>query len=405
MQNHKHITFKMLTLVFCIMGLSDTYGQDQKFAFSGYVNNMFSYTSAPKEYNFLFGQSTTERHWTSNHYLHNRLNFFAYPSDGIKASIQVRNRLFYGDYISDVPGYKSMLSSDNGWIDLSANILETNQVVLNTSVDRLWVEYTFSDLELKAGRQRINWSQTFAFNPNDIFNTYSFFEVDYPERPGSDAVKISWYPSHTSVMEGAFSVDSARRITAAAFYRFNQWSYDFQFLGGILKEQDIVLGTGWSGSVRGMGFRGELSYFHPTDRLTDTTGVLVASLSVDYMLNNSLYLQLETLYNQLPADNGDGFLQVFSQPMSVKNLSFTEYTLLLNASYPLSPLVSTSISTIWYPEMNTFFAGPSLEVSITDNLGASLFWQTFYGEFPGIAGTTAQKSSFHFAYLRAKWNF
>jgi hypothetical protein len=298
-----------------------------------------------------------------------------------------------------------MLSSDNGWIDLSANLLETNQVVLNTSVDRLWVEYTFSDIELKAGRQRINWSQTFAFNPNDIFNTYSFFEVDYPERPGSDAVKISWYPSYTSVMEGAFSVDSARRITAAAFYRFNQWSYDFQFLAGILKEQDIVLGTGWSGSIQGAGFRGELSYFHPSDRMADTTGVLVASVSVDYMFNNSLYLQMETLYNRLPTDSSDGFLQVFSQPMSVKNLSFTEYTLLLNASYPVNPLVSTTLSAIWYPKMNTFFAGPSLEVSITDNLGASLFWQTFYGEFPGITGTTSQKSAFHFAYLRAKWNF
>lgn len=405
MQMQKHIILKMLVLISWMFIQQETTGQENKFAFNGYVSNMFSYTSAPKEYNMLFGQSTRERQWISNHYLHNRMNLFAYPLEGLKASMQIRNRLFYGDYIADVPGYKSMLSADNGWIDLSANLLENDHAVFNTAVDRFWLEYTFLDLEIKAGRQRINWSQTFAFNPNDIFNTYSFFEVDYPERPGSDAVKVTWYPSYTSTAEGAISLDSAKQITAAGFYRFNQWSYDFQFLGGILKEQDIVLGTGWSGSIRGAGFRGELSYFHPTENMADTTGILVTSVSLDYMFDNSLYLQLETLYNQLPPESGNGFLQVFSQPMSVKTLSFTEYNLLLNASYPVSPLVSTTLSTIWYPKMDAFFAGPSLQVSITDNLGASLFWQTFYGEFPTLADTSPKKAAFHFAYLRAKWNF
>lgn len=380
--------------------------QDSKYDFSGYLSNMFSWNSVPEGYGMLFGQDPAKVHWISNHYLQNRLNLNIYPADGLTGSIQMRNRFFYGDYISDIPGFASTLDADNGWIDLSTNIFETDQTGLNMAIDRFWLQYTMGDFEIKAGRQRINWSQTFAFNPNDIFNTYSFFEVDYPERPGIDAIRATWYPSFVSTLEAAVSIDSASRITAAGFYRFNKWGYDFQILGGIMKDEDYVLGAGWSGNINGAGFRGEVSYFHPMEDPASQSGILVTSLSIDYMFGNSLYLQLETLYNQLPG-NGEamGFLQSMSQPMSAKKLSFTEYSLLFNASYPVSPLINTTLSTIYYPDIDGIFAGPSVEISVTNNIGVSLFWQTFYGKFPGPVSGIEQTEAFHFGYLRAKWNF
>ena len=394
----------VFTAVFLILALKSN-GQTEKVEFGGYLSNMFSYSSIPEGYGPLLGLSPEKSHWVSNHYLQNRLNLYVYPVKGLKGTVQMRNRLFYGDYISDVPDFAGTLERDNGVLDLSVNAFENEHAALNMAIDRLWLQYTVGDFEIKAGRQRINWSQTFAFNPNDIFNTYSFFEVDYPERPGSDALRLSYYRNYASAIEAAVSLDSASRITAAGMYRFNQWSYDFQVLAGIISETDYVLGGGWSGSIKGAGFRGEASYFHPKDNFADTSGVLVTSISFDYMFNNSLYLQLEGLFNQLPDGEGVGFLQTLSQPLSAKKLSFTEYSLLLNGSYPVNPLVNTSLSFIYYPKINAVFAGPSVDVSVSDNIGLSLFWQTFYGEFPNPFTAEPEKKALHFGYFRAKWNF
>lgn len=398
---------KLFLIAFLVTGIiteAFTQSDHKKIDVGGYISNMFSYTRLPEGYGLLLGLQEQETQWLSNHYLQNRLNFYVYPVKNLKGSIQLRNRFFYGDYIGQIPAYTNMLSQDGGYTDLSYNVIDGNGYALNMNIDRLWLQYTLEDFEIKAGRQRINWSQTFAFNPNDIFNTYSFFEVDYPERPGADAVRLSWYPSFSSTVEAAAAVDSAGQVTAAGFYRFNKWNYDFQVLAGVMAETDFVFGLGWSGSIKGVGFRGEASWFEPMEEEKNSESILVASVAFDYMFRNSLYMQLEALYNELPAGGGAGFYQLFSRPLSPKMLSFTEYTLLLNGNYPINPLWNAGMSLIYYPEMDAVFAGPSVEYSIAQNLSASLFWQTFSGKFDHPFMNTGT-SAFHFGYFRVKYNF
>jgi len=378
---------------------------DKKVEFEGYLSNMLSYSNIPEGFGPLIGLDPTKDHWISNHYIQNRLNLFVYPAKNLKGSVQLRNRFFYGDYSREIPGYANSLDMDNGWVDLSTNPVENDNFILNMAIDRLWFQYTLDQFEIKAGRQRINWSQTFAFNPNDIFNTYSFFEVDYPERPGTDGVRLSYYPTFSSIAEAAISIDSANRITAAGFYRFNKWTYDFQFLAGLLKENDYLLGAGWSGNIKGAAFRGEATYFHPKNSFSDTTGVFVMSVSFDYMFNNSLYLQLEGLYNQIPEGSGTNFFQVFARPLNAKRLSFTEYNILFNGTYPVMPIINVSLSVMYYPKINAFFTGPSVDFSISDNFGASIYWQTFFGEFPNPITRENENKLINFAYARLKLNF
>ncbi len=323
----------------------------------------------------------------------------------MKASVQLRNRFFYGDYIHNIDGYDRMLDMDNGWVDLNKNVINEDKFLLNMAIDRMWLQYSLGNFEVTAGRQRINWSQTYAFNPNDIFNTYSFFEVDYPERPGTDALRLSYYPNFASTAEAAVSIDSANRVTAAGLYRFNKWGYDFQVLGGILSQRDYVAGFGWSGNIKGAGFRGEASYFHPKINFKDTAGTFLTSLSFDYMFNNSLYVQLEGLYNQLEKGGNLNFLQVLSQPLTPKMLSFTKYTILANGSYPITPLWNSGLSFIYYPKINAVFFGPSIDYSASNNLTLSVIWQTFFGEFPNPLTMEEEKKAFHFGYFRVKYNF
>ena len=397
---------KLIALLFILFGFqSFAQTNDKKLELDGYISNMLSYNYIPNGYGSLLGLDPGQSHWISNHYLQNRLNLFVYPAENLRGSVQLRNRFFYGEYIQQIPGYAQMLEADNGVVDLSENVIDQKNYWLNMAIDRFWLQYTIGKVDIKAGRQRINWSQTYAFNPNDIFNTYSFFEVDYPERPGTDALRMSYYPTFASTAEAAVSLDSANRVTAAGLYRFNKWSYDFQVLTGLLAEQDYVFGIGWSGSIKGAGFRGEATYFQPKENVDNAEGIFVASVSFDYMFSNSLYIQLEGLYNEMPDGGNTNFFQIFNRPLTPKMLSFTEYTILANGSYPITPLWNGSLSTIYYPKMNAVFVGPSIDYSASDNLTLSLFWQTFYGDFPNPLTQVNENKAFNFGYFRVKYNF
>jgi hypothetical protein len=107
--------------------------------------------------------------WLNSSMLHNRLNFKAYPGTGITMALEIRNRFVLGDMVQLDPSYSPALASDPGWVDMSWNIFSEQSFVLNTFVDRAWIDYTAGKLRLTLCRQRINWSQTLVWNPNDIF--------------------------------------------------------------------------------------------------------------------------------------------------------------------------------------------------------------------------------------------
>ncbi|MCX6254339.1 MAG: hypothetical protein NTV31_07670 [Bacteroidia bacterium] len=199
--------------------------------------------------------------FVNDNLLHNRLNLKGYINDHITFAAEFRNRLFTGDMVRSGRSYSEMIGSDQGWVDLSWNILNEPSFFLNTTIDRLWVDFNYGKIQARIGRQRINWGQTLIWNPNDIFNAYSFFDFDYIERPGSDAVRLQYYPSFSSAIELALKADYKDHITTAALYRFNKWGYDIQFLAGYVNNEDLVAGAGWSGAIGSISFRGEASWF------------------------------------------------------------------------------------------------------------------------------------------------
>jgi len=334
--------------------------------------------------------------------LHNRLNSAYAPLPWLSFSLQARNRLIMGDRFRSDYGdvEKNTLGADPGLVDLSFNLLEGESFVLNTSIDRFWMKYTLNRWELTVGRQRINWGLTYVWNPNDWFNNFSFFDFDYPERPGSDAIKITYYTGNLSGIETVLKSDSTGRITAAVLGKLHAGSYDFQILGGILSSEDLGMGFGWAGGIGNVGFRGEMSYFHPVHHAADTTGLLLLSVSLDYTFRNSLTIQAEVLYNQVAPGQTGGFLAFYRRPLSVKDLSFTPWNLCFQASYPLSPLVSTALAVLYFPEIAGYYIGPSLTWSMGDNLDFSLIAQVFNGEVPDMGRQTLS-----LGFLRLKYSF
>jgi hypothetical protein len=330
--------------------------------------------------------------------LHNRLNFKGYLNKNITLSVEFRNRLFTGDMAGSGTSYSGITGRDQGWADMSWNILDENSFFLNTSIDRLWVDFNYEKFQVRIGRQRINWGQTFVWNPNDIFNAYSFFDFDYTERPGSDAIRFQYYPSFSSAFELAVKVDSEEDITAAGLYRFNKWGYDIQLLAGYSNSSDIVAGVGWSGSAGSVSIRGEGSWFHPLNDYSDTTGVAILTAGVDKVFENNSMVQFQLMYCSSPMKL-DSFSAFYSGNLSAKDLAFSRLSAFGQFSWAATPLLNIGISAMWFPDLKGYFAGPSADWSLAENIDLSVIWQNFKSVMGGI------KTRVNLAFLRVKYSF
>jgi len=330
--------------------------------------------------------------------LHNRLNFKGYLNNNVSFAAEFRNRLFTGDLVRLGKYYTGLIGADQGMVDMSWNIIEKQSFLLNTTVDRLWLDFHFSKFQATIGRQRINWGQTFVWNPNDIFNAYSFFDFDYVERPGSDAVRLQYFPSSSSVAELAVKVDNDNDVTAAGLYRFNKWGYDIQFLAGLVNGVDIVIGTGWSGAIGSVSFRGEASWFDHYEDFPGDESTLLITTGFDRILKNNSMAQIQVMYcnNPLELNNFNSF---YSGNLSAKDLAFSRFSAFGSFTWAAGPLLNITFSAMWLPDLEGYFAGPSLDYSLAENLDFSLIWQHFNAVMNG------EKSRINLGFLRLKYSF
>ncbi|MCK5825265.1 MAG: hypothetical protein KAG96_07665 [Ichthyobacteriaceae bacterium] len=310
--------------------------------------------------------------------LHNRIDFEWYVNDNFTFKSSLRNRIVAGNNFAVTNKYSEYLSNDNGKANLTWLWADNNSWAGISQFDRFMIDYSYKNLQITVGRQRINWGQSYVWNPNDLFNTYSYFDFDYEEKPGTDAVRIQYYVGESGKIESSTSINKDDKITSALLYRFNKLGYDFQFLGGILNESDYVVGAGWSGSILGGGFNGELSYYHPTENTANKKGEITATIHYDYSFSNSLNIQFETLYNGFGAeDMNGGILGVTYMDLTPKNLFTTQYALFGSVMYPITPLLNASLSTMYGPQGEFLYVGSSAMYSVSDEMEISVFGQYF----------------------------
>lgn len=380
----------ILTLAAVLLFLLPVPAQEKQkpFELNGYITNMQSamFDTLSKEVIF-------------ENLIHNRLNFKAFLGKHITFSTEIRNRLFTGDMVRSMgPAYPEMTAADNGLVDMSWNLVSENSFFLNTTVDRLWIDFSSEKFQARIGRQRINWGQTFVWNPNDIFNTYSFFDVDYVERPGSDAIRLQYYPSYSSAVELAVKVDSEKDVTAAGLGRFNIWGYDFQFLAGWSNSSDIVAGAGWSGALGSLSFRGEATWFHPARSFADTTGTIILTAGFDRVFEDNSMAQVQLMYCNDPLRIGN-FMGLYSGDLTARDLAFSKFTAFGQYTWSATPLLNIGASAMWFPDLKGWFAGPSLDYSIAENLDFSFIMQHFRGTLSKV------DTRLTLVYLRVKLSF
>jgi hypothetical protein len=329
--------------------------------------------------------------------IHNRLNFKGYFSDHITLAVELRNRLFTGDLLRLGEIYTGMIKMDPGFLNMSWNLIDEQSILLNTKIDRAWLDFHYSRFQFTLGRQRINWGQTLVWNPNDIFNAYSFFDVDYIERPGSDAARLQVFPSSSSVAEVAAKLDSEHRLTASGLFRFNAGGFDIQFLAGLVNGEDIVIGTGWAGSFGSVSFRGEGSWFDPWEEFPNSAGTVIITGGFDKIFSDNSMAQIQAMYCNKPTSLNNLF-SFYTGNLDAKDLAFSRFTGFAQFTWAVTPLMNLGASGMWFPDLEGYYGGLSLDYSIAQNVDFSFIWQ----HFDAIIGVRTQ---INLGFLRVKYSF
>ncbi len=390
---------RSLPIVFIILLSLPVFSQENErnWSLNGYIKDMVT-ISAYDENPVL-----TEPLYIDN-LIHQRFNFKWYFNDNWSMTAGMRNRVFFGDLVSAFPNYSDLIDTNNDYFDWSFNLVERDNLVINSVFDRGYIEYNNGTWEVRLGRQRINWGTTVVWNPNDIFNAYSFFDFDYEERPGTDAIRVVRYLGVASSIEVSTKIaDDIDEMVAAAIWKFNKGSYDIQLLSGIALG-DYVIGAGWAGNLGNASFKGELSYFTPyEDRIGGENG-FSATTGIDYSFKNGVYVMGSYLYNSGGVKSlapGQTAFIGSTERLSAKNLMPFKNSVIIMSSYPATPLMNIGLGVMSFPGSDNLFINPTISFSVTQTIDLGIFGQLFYGE----KGNGNYGSISNSGFLRFKWSF
>lgn len=332
------------------------------------------------------------QHYTFNQF-QQRFELEAHLLPSVQVHLGLRNRILSGPLLRKNPTYATLFEYDSGLLDLTKNTITQPDYFMNTALDRLYGAFTFKNWELRVGRQRINWGIGLVWNPNDLFNSYSYMDFDYQERPGSDAVSLTCYTSDNAALDLAIKLDSNRQVTAAMRYFFNQHDIDWQLLAGKVG-RDWMAGGGWSGNIQDLAFRGEVSVY------SDKT--LVGTLDVDRALPGEWYLHAACIFNNHASYNRSYAPLSNGASLDPKRLSFGKFGGFGLVSHSFSPIFKSSLAGMYNFQDHAYYLSPSIDVSLTDNLNALFLGQILNGSAFSANGGS---STLYAVYARIAWSF
>lgn len=388
------LIYKCIAVVFVFLAEVPvpSMAQDQpKFQLGGYV----------KDLQTVFIPSPDTLPWFSDNTLENRLRLKYYPKSWLTVNAETRTRFMYGDFVKNIPGYTQSIDKHMGAVNLSWSKGARSSYLFHTEIDRLNIDLNLGKWQIVAGRQRVNWGQNLVWNPNDLVNTYNYFNFEYEERPGTDAINVRYYPTYSSVAEAIYVYHAhSDSLSAAALFRFNRWGYDIQLLGGIV-QTDWAVGAGWSGSMGKASFRGEATYLAP--RIDHGQGeALIAAISSDYTFGEkNHFVHFGALYNSAGKTANAGGIALFTdQQLNPRSLSRGKVNLFGQFSTQPTPLSTVGLSAILNPIDGSAFVSPTVTLSVSENFDFTAVAVLFAGHKNSEYGGVGKMG-----YLKFKYSF
>ena len=81
---------------------------NKKWRLDGYIKEMIYLTALQDVDSLAF-----------DNLIHNRLNFFWYPTEKLTLNTEVRTRMFHGDAVKTIPSYGNFIDVNNDFFDFS----------------------------------------------------------------------------------------------------------------------------------------------------------------------------------------------------------------------------------------------------------------------------------------------
>lgn len=332
----------------------------------------------------------------ASHLIHNRLNVKWKPGNTVSFSAELRNRIYFGEQIRLVPGFVEGLRNEQELWNLQKAWIKNKDVVFHTNIERLYVDFKKGSWDLRLGRQRINWGIATTWNPNDIFNAYNFLDVDYIERPGTDAAKLHLNTSENSNIEFVYSAASNKKSILASRFSFNKWNYDFQLIAGSY-HGFFTMGAGWAGNIKNAGFKGEVQYYSGNAQVKSQLNM---AIGLDYMFKKGWYVSLGGLYNSNGINEEVSNWQNLDLKLSARNLMPGKWSYITTVQKEITPLFSAGASFVYSPKLNLVILMPSISYNISSTLDADLIYQSFHLKNEGhLTGVT------DIGFIRLRYSF
>lgn len=380
-----------LLLLILLLGYQPLAAQDtiapspKKVSFNGYLKSLESYSIDKLNHQNTWGNL-----------IHQRFNIKWKPLTSLTLVAELRNRIFWGEQVKQVPDFGSRLRNSNEAWNLQKAWIHRENFVFHTNTERLYADLKKEKWSARLGRQRINWGMTTLWNPNDIYNAYNFLDIDYEERPGSDAISLQRNLTDFSHIEFVYGTAGSNKQIMASRYFLNKWNYDLQFIAGSYQGA-ATLGAGWAGSIRETGFKGEVQYYFAHQ---DSASQLNLTLALDHALKGGWYLSAGALYNSRGLTHSLNHPAELNLSLSSKNLMPARISWLLVGRKEISPLSAATCTLVYSPKLNLLILSAGVSYNLSSGLDADLIWQSFFlqyqGSFQGLQDI---------GYLRLKWSF
>lgn len=402
---------KKIIIIFVTFFSFQLNAQLSDWEYGGYVKNLVTYIDGKYE-GLPSGMGKYQNVFQG------RLNVDWYPLYELNFSAQSRHVFTYQKNYYLTSDFLSQLSRNSYYFDLTWEATEKNDYTIFSEFDRLNLLWINGDLEITLGRQRIAWGTCLVWNPTDLFNAANILDFDYPERPGTDAIKMQYYIDELSSVEFAFSPGkTSGEVIYAGRLKTNFLNYDFILLAG-WQLKTLRIGGSWAGDIFEGGFRGEVIYSQPDININLPINPSLAAFilpgklpklrlnnpywtltfSYDYTFGNSLYLHSEWLYSELGTTQNSGIRRIVT--LYTGELSPARHSLFFEVAYDITPLLRGDIFFIVNPTDNSWIAAPSLTYSVATN------WEIYLLAFPSEGKTGSEFGGFPAQYfLRAQYSF
>ncbi len=296
--------------------------------------------------------------------------------------------------VSSMPDRYRITSSAWNWVD-------QDDLRAGLDVDRLSIKVSRGNTDLTIGRQAINFSEAYFWNPLDVFLPFDPEAFDRDYKPGVDALRaditlgsftaltfVAAFGRKLQVESRPSGLDvSAEPFTDEPWYgsalvgristNLHDWDLAFQagkVYGG------IQLGAGFSGEHAGMGIRGEAAYLCARGDSTslvidpqapgfrrETTLVednLKLVMGVDYRFSSGVYFNLEYFYNG--AGDDDDLETAVMRSVTGETSNLGEHLAGIELSYDFHPLLTGHAAWIHSFSDSSNLVSPTIRYSVAD---------------------------------------